>query len=138
MKQLLYNRRHTHTDTKKNYSTLKSGVIAKILALFISFLQKTPEFVHSDSPNHEAEFSFDVTSIIKSHDALLYHFICGLTSNHEPQLVTCLSQLFKPFIQGMFVGHMQTSLVMFLWDNCMDRFQKGLLKVSSYNDVSTT
>ena len=104
-------------------STSKSGVIAKILALFISFLQKTPEFVHSDSPNHGAEmwlkeFSLNVTSIIKSHDALLYHFICGLTSNSEPQLVTCLSQLFKPFIQDMFVGHMQTSLVMFLWDNC--------------------
>lgn len=104
-------------------SSSKSAVLAKILALYISFLQKTPEFVHSDSPNHGAEmwlkeFSLSVTSLIKSHDALLYHFICGLTYNSEPQLVTRLSQLFKPFIQDMFVGHMQTSLVLFLWDNC--------------------
>ena len=104
-------------------STSKSGVLAKILSLYISFLQKIPECVHSNSPNHGTEmwlkeFSLNVTSIIKSHDALLYHFICGLTSNSEPQLVTHLSQLFKPFIQDMFVGHMQTSLVLFLWDNC--------------------
>ncbi|KAI6647912.1 hypothetical protein LOD99_8373 [Oopsacas minuta] len=101
----------------------KSGILSKILALFITFLQTAPEFVQSDSSTNGTEmwlkeFSLNVTALIKSHEAILYHFLCGLTYNSEPQLVSSLAQLFKPFIQDMFVGHMQTSLVHFIWDNC--------------------
>ena len=112
-------------DPLTHYSPCKanSSILSKILALYISFLQKAPEIIQSDSPTRGAEmwlkeFSLRVTTLIKSYDALLYHFLCDLTSNSEPQLVSSLAQLFKPFLQDLFVGHMQTSLVLFLWDNC--------------------
>ena len=115
---------HTN-DPLMHYSPSKSNssILSKILALYISFLQKAPEIIQSDSPTRGAEmwlkeFSLRVTSLVKGYDALLYHFLCGLTSDSEPQLVSSLAQLFKPFLQDLFVGYMQTSLVLFLWDNC--------------------
>ena len=115
--------RANHTSDPLIPSKSNSAILSKILALYISFLQKAPEIIQSVSPTRGAEmwfkeFSLRVTSLIKTYDALLYHFLCGLTSNSEPQLVSSLAQLFKPFLQDLFVGHMQTSLVLFLWDNC--------------------
>lgn len=111
------------TRSQSIYSSFKYILISKALYLYISFLHKFPEFILSDTENYEAnrylnEFTFKLTSIIKSSDIIFYHFLCSLASNSEPQLITSISKLFRRILQDLFVGHLEMQVVFYLWDQC--------------------